>query len=192
MEEPQQIEWLVIRAEEADRWWLDEASAPVPRMPHESVSLLSPDALAELRALLDREYKAYGYEPGLLDRAFQIFVLREELPDGRLQLVPRPADRGVSPEICFGLPLVDPEDGGPFAELLEHLIQLRLHRLNSCGYTAVFDELDIEEDIRQQAGEQFVRGAPVHVEQELFAVLRWNPFGDAGGEDETGSASLPD
>ena len=171
------IEWIIVLESEDGKFWLDQASAKVPWPPHEPISVICPDAYRRLKELLNTEYTEYGFEEAILRAAIQEFSTHQELPDTRLQLVAVRPGKPAKPEHLFGLPVFDPDGDGPFALFIEHLEEIQLRKIRAQGHPTDYDALDLEDDLRSSANLSFVMGRDYHVEDELFEILAWHPFG---------------
>jgi hypothetical protein len=178
MEQLPQIEWVIILEAEEGKFWLDQASDEVPWPPHESVSLISPAAYQKLKALLQKDYAKLGLDLELLRAAFREYYVHQELPDSRLQLVAVQGKAKVKPEQVFALPVFDINGEGPYEEFIDHLEQLQLLKIRAQGHPAEYDTLDMEDDLRSSISLSYSMGRDLHVEDEIFEILAWHPFGN--------------
>jgi hypothetical protein len=168
------LKWLVVRLGDDTNWWVDETSDNV-YWGTDSLSLLDPNQVAYLHKTVG-ELEDYGFDPGALDSAFQIFEVASELTDGRMRL--RPSEHSIGDEgvQLFALPDLLDEEKGAYPDLLDQLISLRVKYLNAThDYFQPVTEDDLEEELQSRNADRYFASTCIHVFNELEDILTWKP-----------------
>ncbi|MCX7825975.1 MAG: hypothetical protein N2689_10505 [Verrucomicrobiae bacterium] len=185
--------WIIARLGNDLNWWVDEASEEV-YWPEEGLSVLDP---RQFRDVLERvaEYRDVGFDLKTFARAFRLFTLDAELPDGRLRLAAlrRPVEESEAK--LFALPAFANEEESGYRDLVENLIELRVKLLNQTHhYAHNLETLDLEEELQNRANDRYFDGTHIHCYDELNEILQWAPAewdgdeelpgGEAGSEED--------
>jgi hypothetical protein len=175
--------WLVVRLGNDLNWWADEASEET-YWPDQGLSVLDP---RQFRDVLERvaEYRGEGFDLKTFARAFRLFTVDAELPDGRLRLTAlrQPLDEGDAK--LFALPDFSSEEESGYRDLVDSLVEMRVKLLNRTHrYAANLDALDLEEELQDRANDRYFDGTNIHCYDELNEILKWAPAEWDDGEGE--------
>lgn len=170
----QDLKWLVVRLGDDKNWWVDETSDNV-YWGTDALSLLDPNQVAFLHKAVG-ELEDYGFDPGTLDTAFQVFEAASELPDGRMRLRPSGQSIGDEGAQLFALPDLLDEEKGAYPDLLDQLISVRVKYLNAThDYFQEVTEDDLEEELQSRNAGRYFASTCIHVFNELEDILTWKP-----------------
>ena len=177
MSKPKNIlTWCKARLGEDMNWWIHEISDPV-HWDVDGLGIIDPRQFQHIIDLLE-PLSDYGLRNELVDDAFYSFGI-DKVEKDKTVLLKRVKDSILeSEEPLFALPDVLDEEKGPYADLLDHVSKLRVNMLNDLidfSQNLTLDEL--EEEIRQSQGEDFIEGRAVHFFSELNAILEYVPAG---------------
>ncbi len=186
MSKPKNIlTWCKARLGEDMNWWVHEISDPV-HWDVDGLGIIDPRQFQHLLDLLE-PLSDYGLRNELVDDAFYSFGI-DKVEKDKTVLLNRVKDSILeSEEPLFALPDVLDEEKGPYADLLDHVSRLRVKMLNDLidfSQNLTLDEL--EEEIRQLQGEDFLEGRAVHFFSELNTILEYVPAGYKLDEDDDG------
>jgi hypothetical protein len=164
-------------------WWIHEISDPV-HWDVDGLGIIDPRQFQHIIDLLE-PLSDYGLRTELVDDAFYSFGI-DKVEKDKTVLLKRVKDSILeSEEPLFALPDVLDEEKGPYADLLDHVSRLRVKMLNDLidfSQNLTLDEL--EEEIRQLQGEDFLEGRAVHFFSELNTILEYVPAGYKLDEDD--------
>jgi hypothetical protein len=164
-------------------WWIHEISDPV-HWDVDGLGIIDPRQFQHIIDLLE-PLSDYGLRNELVDDAFYSFGI-DKVEKDKTVLLKRVKDSILeSEEPLFALPDVLDEEKGPYADLLDHVSRLRVKMLNDLidfSQNLTLDEL--EEEIRQLQGEDFLEGRAVHFFSELNTILEYVPAGYKLDEDD--------
>lgn len=184
MSKPKNIlTWCKARLGEDMNWWIHEISDPV-HWDVDGLGIIDPRQFQHIIDLLE-PLSDYGLRTELVDDAFYSFGI-DKVEKDKTVLLKRVKDSILeSEEPLFALPDVLDEEKGPYADLLDHVSRLRVKMLNDLidfSQNLTLDEL--EEEIRQLQGEDFLEGRAVHFFSELNTILEYVPAGYKLDEDD--------
>ena len=184
MSKPKNIlTWCKARLGEDMNWWIHEISDPV-HWDVDGLGIIDPRQFQHIIDLLE-PLSDYGLRNEIVDDAFYSFGI-DKVEKDKTVLLKRVKDSILeSEEPLFALPDVLDEEKGPYADLLDHVSRLRVKMLNDLidfSQNLTLDEL--EEEIRQLQGEDFLEGRAVHFFSELNAILEYVPAGYKLDEDD--------
>ena len=184
MSKPKNIlTWCKARLGEDMNWWIHEISDPV-HWDVDGLGIIDPRQFQHIIDLLE-PLSDYGLRNELVDDAFYSFGI-DNVEKDKTVLLKRVKDSILeSEEPLFALPDVLDEEKGPYADLLDHVSRLRVKMLNDLidfSQNLTLDEL--EEEIRQLQGEDFLEGRAVHFFSELNTILEYVPAGYKLDEDD--------
>ena len=184
MSKPKNIlTWCKARLGEDMNWWIHEISDPV-HWDVDGLGIIDPRQFQHIIDLLE-PLSDYGLRNEIVDDAFYSFGI-DKVEKDKTVLLKRVKDSILeSEEPLFALPDVLDEEKGPYADLLDHVSRLRVKMLNDLidfSQNLTLDEL--EEEIRQLQGEDFIEGRAVHFFSELNAILEYVPAGYKLDEDD--------
>lgn len=184
MSKPKNIlTWCKARLGEDMNWWIHEISDPV-HWDVDGLGIIDPRQFQHIIDLLE-PLSDYGLRNELVDDAFYSFGI-DKVEKDKTVLLKRVKDSILeSEEPLFALPDVLDEEKGPYADLLDHVSRLRVKMLNDLidfSQNLTLDEL--EEEIRQLQGEDFLEGRAVHFFSELNTILEYVPAGYKLDEDD--------
>lgn len=177
MSKPKNIlTWCKARLGEDMNWWIHEISDPV-HWDVDGLGIIDPRQFQHIIDLLE-PLSDYGLRNELVDDAFYSFGI-DKVEKDKTVLLKRVKDSILeSEEPLFALPDVLDEEKGPYADLLDHVSRLRVKMLNDLidfSQNLTLDEL--EEEVRQLQGEDFLEGRAVHFFSELNTILEYVPAG---------------
>ena len=177
MSKPKNIlTWCKARLGEDMNWWIHEISDPV-HWDVDGLGIIDPRQFQHIIDLLE-PLSDYGLRNELVDDAFYSFGI-DKIEKDKTVLLKRVKDSILeSEEPLFALPDVLDEEKGPYADLLDHVSRLRVKMLNDLidfSQNLTLDEL--EEEVRQLQGEDFLEGRAVHFFSELNTILEYIPAG---------------
>lgn len=184
MSKPKNIlTWCKARLGEDMNWWIHEISDPV-HWDVDGLGIIDPRQFQHIIDLLE-PLSDYGLRNEIVDDAFYSFGI-DKVEKDKTVLLKRVKDSILeSEEPLFALPDVLDEEKGPYADLLDHVSRLRVKMLNDLidfSQNLTLDEL--EEEIRQLQGEDFLEGRAVHFFSELNTILEYVPAGYKLDEDD--------
>ena len=184
MSKPKNIlTWCKARLGEDMNWWIHEISDPV-HWDVDGLGIIDPRQFQHIIDLLE-PLSDYGLRNELVDDAFYSFGI-DKVEKDKTVLLKRVKDSILeSEEPLFALPDVLDEEKGPYADLLDHVSRLRVKMLNDLidfSQNLTLDEL--EEEVRQLQGEDFLEGRAVHFFSELNTILEYVPAGYKLDEDD--------
>ena len=186
MSKPKNIlTWCKARLGEDMNWWVHEISDPV-HWDVDGLGIIDPRQFQHLLDLLE-PLSDYGLRNELVDDAFYSFGI-DKVEKDKTVLLNRVKDSILeSEEPLFALPDVLDEEKGPYADLLDHVSRLRVTMLNDLiDFSQNLTLDDLEEEIRQLQGEDFLEGRAVHFFSELSTILEYVPAGYKLDEDDDG------
>ena len=202
MANPQQsLDWCVVRLGEDMNWWVEEISDPI-NWDVDALSIIDPRQIAYVVDLIEALYD-YGFDNDFFEAAFYSFRIEKTLPNQRIRLVRIKDSILDSDEPLFALPDILDEENGPYADFLDHIIQLRVKLLNDTfSFEQKLSVEELEEDIREDENANFMEGKAVHLFNEIIRILEYIPAGyekesddeDEGDDDseEVEADDLPD
>lgn len=169
-----QLRWIVARLGQDQNWWVDETSEDV-YWGSDSLSLLDPGQLAQVRESLAK-LQPYGFDPSILDRAFHLFEVSSQLPDGRLKLIRSSRRIDDADARLFALPDVLCEAEGAYPDLLDQVSALQIKMLNAThDYVQEVTVDEMDEEIQTRNADRYFAATAVHVFNELEDILTWKP-----------------
>jgi hypothetical protein len=168
------LKWLVARLGDDMNWWVEETSDDV-YWGKDALSVLDPNQVGYLRKEL-KKYEEYGFDPKMLHRAFHVFELSSELPDGRVKLVSSKENISSEDVPLFALPDLLQDEGGHYPDLLDRIAALRIQLLNAThDYHQDLTEQDMDEEIQTRNTDRYFSASAIHVFNELEDILTWKP-----------------
>ena len=193
------LEWCIVCIGKDSNWWVEETSDPIHWDPIDGLSILDP---RQITHIIDSLYQLtdYGFQMNLVDRAFYKFRIDRDLGNKGIRLV-RVNDSLVDPgEPLFALPDIIDDEKGPYADLLNQLIRMRVKMLNDLiDFDQNLTTEEIEEELREHQSQAYMEGNSVHVFDELAYILEYVPQGyelddeeDDSHYDKDDSSSIDD
>ena len=185
------LTWCKARLGTDMNWWVHEISDPV----HWDVDMLGIIDPRQFQHLLDlmEPLSDYGLQTGIIEEAFYAFTIDEVLKDKSVVLKRSDEHLRESEEQRFALPDVLDEEKGPYADLLDHITRLRIKMLNDViDFAQQLTIEELEEEIREGQGADFMEGRATHFFKELTAILEFVPEGFELEEDESGGPKSDD
>jgi len=183
--------WIVARLGNDLNWWVDEASQEL-YWPDEGLSVLDP---RQFRDVLERvaAYRGVGFDLKTFARAFRLFTVDAELPDGRLRLTALRKPVEEDDAKLFALPDFASEEAGGYRDLVDNLMEMRVKLLNRTHhYAHDLETLDLEEELQDRANDRYFDGKNIHCYDELNEILRWAPAEWSGEEEQAEEAAEPE
>lgn len=177
------LEWCIVRLGQDMNWWVQEISDSV-NWDVDGLGILDPRQIAHVIDISE-PLREYGFDPSLIDEAFYSFRIDKELKPGQVRLVRARASLLESDEPLFALPNVMDEEKGPYADLLDRVTRQRVKLLNDLiDFSQNLTIEELEEEIRERQGADFLEGRSVHFFTELSSILEYVPEGYELEEDE--------
>ena len=171
-----QLEWCIVRLGEDMNWWVDEISDEI-HWDVDGLSILDPRQVAHLIELLEPLHD-YGFDSDIFETAFYVFKIEKDLGKGRVRLTRSGESLLDSDEMLFALPDILDEETGPYADFLDHITKLRVKMLNNLiNFEENLTIEELEEEIREAQGEDFIEGRAVHFFTEITSILEYVPKG---------------
>jgi hypothetical protein len=186
------LDWCIVRLGEDQNWWIDEVSDPV-RWDTDGLSIIDPRQTAHLIELCEG-LRDYGFDQDLFESAFIPFRIDKEVVKSKIRLKRMKDSLFESDEKLFILADVVDDENGPFADLLDHLTRCRVKMLNDVfKFEAKLTVDEVEDELREDQNASFIEGKPVHVFDELCAILDYTPAGfDEDDDDGERAANTED
>lgn len=170
------LQWCIIRLGNDMNWWVEKISDEI-RWDIDGLSILDPRQVNHILELLD-PLREYGFAPDLFEAAFYRFRIEEAVKDKTVRLSRTRESLLESEEPLFALPDVVDDERGPYADLVNHLMRLRVKMLNDLiDFEQNLTVDEIEEEIRESQNNDFMEGRATHVFSELTAILEYLPEG---------------
>ncbi len=170
------LDWCVVHLGKDRNWWVKEISDDV-NWDVEGLSIIDPKQFLQIHESLD-SLTDYGLGSEIVDDAFFTFEIGEELKDGSVRLS-RVRDSLLKAEdFLFGLPDIQAEEKGPYADFIKHITQLRVQMLNEIiDFTEPYTVDDLEEILREKESTAFIEGRHIHFYDEITSILEFIPDG---------------
>ena len=182
------LEWCIVRLSDDENWWIDEISDK-ENWDADDLGIIDPKQFLHINELLD-SMGEFGLDSQIVDDAFFTFEIKEELKGGKIKLV-RVRDSLLKAEdMLFALPDVLDEEKGPYADLLNHVSQIRVTMLNELiEFVEPFTQEEMEEVLSEKINNDFLEGRRSHFSVELISILEFVPDGfaidaDLDGDDK--------
>jgi hypothetical protein len=170
------LDWCIVRLGEDHNWWVSEVSDPV-RWDVDGLSIIDPRQVAHMLELIE-PLRDYSFDQDIMEAAFISFRIEKDLGEGRVRLKRVKESIFESDEKLFVLPDVIDEENGPFADLLDHLIRLRVKMLNDLfDFESKLTVDEVEDELREDQNTSFIEGKAVHTFEEITAILDYVPTG---------------
>lgn len=164
-------------------WWVNEISDPV-HWDIDGLGIIDPRQFQHILELLE-PLSDYGLQTELVDDAFYSFAIDEVQKDKTVVLKRVQENIVESEDQLFGLPNVLDEEKGPYADLIDHIVKLRVKMLNDLiDFAQKLTIEEVEEEIRETQNNDFMEGRASHFFGELTAVLEYVPEGFELDDDE--------
>jgi hypothetical protein len=192
------LDWCIVRLGEDHNWWVHEVSDPV-RWDVDGLSIIDPRQVAHLIDLVE-PLRDYGFDQDIMEGAFVPFRIEKDLGEGGVRLKRVKDSIFESDEKLFALADVLDEENGPYADLLDHLMRLRVKMLNDLfDFESKLTVDEVEDELREDQNTSFIEGKAIHTFEEITAILDYTPAGwDADEEqpekevDDEDDADLPE
>ena len=170
------LKWCKARIGEDMNWWVKEISDPI-HWDIDGLGIIDPRQLKHLIDLLE-PLNDYGLETDLIEESFYTFIIGKIQKD-KTVVLNRVEDSILdNEEQLFVLPDVMDEEKGPYAELINHLIQLRIKMLNHLiDFSENLTAEELEEELRETQNADYMEGRSTHFFSELTAILEYVPAG---------------
>lgn len=182
MKKEEQIEWCVVKLCADRRWWVEETNATAVVSDDEQACVLDPKQVESMFDLLE-PLQPYGLQRSLVEKAFLPLAIDRDLGQGRLRLLP--TDESLSEGKFFALPRLFDESYGGYAEFIDHISNLRVKMLNaSRRLKQQLSVDDLEDQVRTIWEATENSGQPLHLFQEIVAILEFCPAGEDRDFDE--------
>ena len=185
MEKPtNQLNWCKARLGKDMNWWIHEISDPI-HWDLDGLGIIDPRQFQHLVELIENLVD-YGLQTDIVEEAFYTFSI-ESVEEDKSVLLKRVKDNILdSEEQLFALPDVLDEDKSPYADLIDHIIKLRVKMLNDLiDFSQQLTIEELEEEIRETQNDDFLEGRATHFFNELTAILEYVPEGFDLAEDES-------
>lgn len=185
MEKPtNQLNWCKARLGKDMNWWIHEISDPI-HWDLDGLGIIDPRQFQHLVELIENLVD-YGLQTDIIEEAFYTFSI-ESVEEDKSVLLKRVKDNILdSEEQLFALPDVLDEDKSPYADLIDHIIKLRVKMLNDLiDFSQKLTIEELEEEIRETQNDDFLEGRATHFFNELTAILEYVPEGFDLAEDES-------
>ncbi|MEM7791955.1 MAG: hypothetical protein AAF546_11185 [Verrucomicrobiota bacterium] len=181
------LTWCKARLGEDMNWWVSEISDPI-HWDVDGLGIIDPRQFQHILDLLE-PLSDYGLQTELIDDAFYAFAIDEVQKDKTVVLKRTKENIVESEEQLFALPDVLDEEKGPYADLIDHIVKLRVKMLNDLiDFAQKLTVEEVEEEIRETQNNDFMEGRASHFFGELTAVLEYMPEGFELDEDEERSS----
>ena len=197
MPNPQnKLDWCVVRLGNDMNWWVEEISDPI-NWDVDALSIIDPRQINYVVDLLEPLYD-YGFDKDYFEAAFFSFRIEKTLPENKIRLVRIKDSILDSDEPLFALPDILDEETGPYADFMEHIIQLRVKMLNdTIDFEQKLSVEELEEDIREDENSDFMEGTATHLFNEIVRILEYIPAGyeedeDGAEKSEVDEEEIPD
>lgn len=178
MKKEEQIEWCVVKLGADRRWWIEETSATALISDDEQACVLDPKQIESIFDLLE-PLQPYGLQRSLIEKAFLPLTIDRDLGQGRLRLLPTDESLSLSDGKLFALPRLFDESYGGYAEFIDHIGNLRVKMLNANRRLKRQLSIDdLEDQVRAIWENAENSGQPLHLFQEIVAILEFCPAGD--------------
>ena len=187
-----QLDWCIVRLSKDLNWWLDETSDNV-HWDVDGLSIIDPRQIGHILELLEPLHD-YGFDPDIFDRAFMSFGIDKDLGKEQVRLA-RVNDSLIKAEDkLFGLPNVMDEETGPYADFLDHIVNLRVKMINDMyEFEQALSIDEVEDELREEQNNRVIEGTAVHIYNEIVAILDYVPSGwETDEDDETSDATVKD
>ncbi|MCH8475856.1 MAG: hypothetical protein LAT55_11595 [Opitutales bacterium] len=195
------LDWCVVRLGNDMNWWVEEISDPVS-WDVDALSIIDPRQINYVVDLLEPLYD-YGFDKDYFEAAFYSFRIEKTLPKKRIRLVRVKDSILDSDEPLFALPDIIDEENGPYADFLDHIIQLRVKLLNDAiDFEQQLSIEELEEEIREDENADFIEGTATHLFSEIVRILEYVPAGyeldkeaedsDDSDKEEVADEEIPD
>ena len=185
MEKPtNQLNWCKARLGKDMNWWIHEISDPI-HWDLDGLGIIDPRQFQHLVELIENLVD-YGLQTDIVEEAFYTFSI-ESVEEDKSVLLKRVKDNILdSEEQLFALPDVLDEDKSPYADLIDHIIKLRVKMLNDLiDFSQKLTIEELEEEIRETQNDDFLEGRATRFFNELTAILEYVPEGFDLAEDES-------
>ncbi len=170
------LQWCLIRLGNDMNWWVEKISDEI-RWDIDGLSILDPRQVSHILELLD-PLREYGFAVDVFEAAFYRFRIEEAEKDKSVRLSRVTDSLLESEEPLFALPDVVDDERGPYADLVNHLMRLRVKMLNDLiDFEQNLTVDEIEDEIRESQNNDFMEGRATHVFSELTAILEYLPEG---------------
>jgi hypothetical protein len=184
MGEAKQAEWCIARLEPDMNWWVVETDWLPPLDGEERLSILDPKQVEYMFDLLEPLLE-YGLRKELVDRAFLRFSIDKDLGGGQIRLDVFTDGFDASEEKLFALPTTFNESSGTYAEFLDHISAMRVKMLNgTMRFSQKLTVDELEDAVREVTDSTQIKETPVHLFQEILAILEYCPLGFSESDDD--------
>ena len=176
MEKSKKLDWCIARLGEDGNWWLEETSNDI-HWDMDGTGIIDPKQISFINDLME-PLREYGLENEIVDSAFFTFRIEDALPDNKVKLVRTKQSLTESTEALFALSDVIDDDKSPYAEMIDHLLELRVALINDqLDLTQKLEVEELEEDIRETQNNDYFVGKGSHYFNEITAILEYLPAG---------------
>lgn len=176
MEKSKKLDWCIARLGEDANWWLEETSNDI-HWDMDGTGIIDPKQISFINDLME-PLREYGLENEIIDSAFFTFRIEEALPENKVKLIRTKQSLTESTEALFALSDVIDDDKSPYAEMIDHLLELRVKLINDQLDLAQKLEVDeLEEDIRETQNNDYFVSKGSHYFNEITAILEYLPAG---------------
>jgi len=170
------ISWLIATLGQDLNWWVKEVSDPV-HWDVDALSVIDPKQWAYIVDLLD-SLREFGLDTDLVEAAFIPMAIDKDLGDQTIRMVKSKESLFDSEEMLFALPDVVDEETGPYADLLDHITDLRIKFINDAiDFEQNLTQTELEEELRDDISNIYFEGKAMHFFSELTAILEYVPAG---------------
>jgi len=181
------ISWLIATLGQDLNWWAKEVSDPI-HWDVDALSILDPKQWAYIVDLLD-SLREFGLDTDLVEAAFVPMAIDKDMGQQTIRLVKSKESLLDSEEILFALPDIVDDETGPYADLLEHITDLRIKLINDAiDFEQNLTKTELEEELRDDISNIYFEGKAMHVFNELISILEYVPAGyELDGDDDDDS-----
>ena len=177
--------WCTIRFKEKEgNWWVKENSDPKHYEP-DGLGILDPYQFPWILDMMD-PLREYGLSNEILEAAFVPFQAQDIEKDQTVRLV-RVAEHILdSEEPLFALPNIKDGDKGAYADLLEHIMRLRVKLINdTIKLEQKLTVEDVDEQLSELRNQAMIEGRDIHPFEEITDILEFVPQGhEVPGDDD--------
>lgn len=186
------IEWCIACLKNDYKWWVEKLSNDA-HIDGDYAGIIDPHQFEHLIELTS-PLQNYGLRNDLIENAFLKFRIVAALSNNEIKLEFTNSKVFDAEEPLFLFPNGAADNEGPYMELIDHLIRLRVKLLNDLiDFKVPLDSEEIEEAIKEKYQEKYVEGNNVHVFDEMVDILEYTPEGyDLGDKGEYTDTDEPE
>lgn len=166
---------LTVRLGKDLNWWIEKATGKIPWDLDEGIGILDPRQVSYLLDLLD-DLRDYGLKPDMIESTFLKFSIKKELPrrdsQGRLHLVSHRGSERYTHQHLFWLPDILDEEKGPYAEFIQHIVDIQVQVLNEvCDFRQPLTTDAFNAKIREKENTFSNNGSSKHFFNDLITII---------------------